>query len=251
MGKTTAKTRKTYESSKSKLRRVHPSKCDVPGGGRVLEPKASHTGTLIYLHHWISSAAEYVGSRRYFFDRLSGVRVVLPQAPKRKSKWYGYNTPLWFDYVIGSEETPDPSSLDEGAERLIEVVKAEVQRVGDAERVWLGGESQGAPAAFHALMDERMPKIGGFVGTSGTIDANTKPDGAKSSMPIRFFIPGKDDVYPKTRTVKRIREFRRAGFTNLKGTIIPRAVHADNAAANWIKTFVEEMQQRFSEISQA
>jgi hypothetical protein len=36
------------------------------------------------------------------FDRLNGVRVVFPQAPKRRSKWYGYNTPLWFQFKVGT-----------------------------------------------------------------------------------------------------------------------------------------------------
>ena len=33
---------------------------------------------------------------------MKGVRIVFPQAPKRHSKWYGYNTPLWFQYKIGT-----------------------------------------------------------------------------------------------------------------------------------------------------
>jgi dienelactone hydrolase len=107
-------------------------------------------------------------------------------------------------------------------------VKAEVERVGDPRRVWLGGNSMGGPAAFHALMDKRMPRIGGFITSSGTIDACTKPDKAKASMPIYFYTPGKEDVYPKSRTQKRIQDFRHAGFTNIKNTIVPDRNHGSN-----------------------
>ena len=83
---------------------------------------------------------------------------MFPQAPKRRSKWYGYNTPLWFQFKVGTAgdaaDDAVESTLDECAERIVDVVRAEVARLGDPSRVWLGGNSMGAPAAFHALMDE-------------------------------------------------------------------------------------------------
>jgi predicted esterase len=185
---------------------------------------------------------------RWYFDRLKGVRVVLPQAPKQKSEWYGYNTPLWFQYKMGTSgnDLGDAveASLDECAGRIVDVVKAEVAKIGDPGRVWLGGNSQGAPAAFHALMDKRMPRIGGFVASSGTIELCTKPDPAKRSTPIYFYTPGKDDVYPKTRTLKQIVEFRRSGFTHFKNIIVPETKHGSSkVAADSTTEFAAKMQE--------
>jgi predicted esterase len=190
-----------------------------------------------------------VGGLRWLFDDLKGVKIVLPQAPKRYSKWYGFNTPLWYQYKIGSSgdkpDDADLASLDESAERLVEVVKAEIKKVGDPQRVWLGGNSQGGPMAFHALMHKRMPKIGGFIAASGTIEACTQPDKAKSSMPIHFYIPAKDDVYPKGRTMKRTQDFRNAGFTNMKNFVVPKRVHGSNKLTHkGITEFAEKLQKK-------
>jgi hypothetical protein len=91
-------------------------------------------------------------------------------------------------------------------------------------------------------MDERMPRLGGFISTSGTIQTCTKPDPAKASMPIHFYTPGKDHVYPKTRSRQRIQEYRAAGFTSFKNIVKPTAEHADNKTVDWITEFAEKMQ---------
>merc|ERR1719281_955603 len=128
--------------------------------------------------------------------------------------------------------------------RRVDVVKAEVKKIGDPSRVWLGGNSMGAPAAFHALMDKRMPKIGGFIATSGTIQACTQPDKAKTSVPIYFYIPSKEDVYPKSRTMKRSQDFRSAGFTNLKNIIVQGQSHGSRKlAVQGLTEFAEKMQK--------
>ena len=70
-----------------------------------LEPTAEHTHTLIYLHHQTGRAWDFV-DRWKWFDRMTGVRVVLPEAPKKYSAWYEGETTFWYDYVPNPDNNP-------------------------------------------------------------------------------------------------------------------------------------------------
>jgi dienelactone hydrolase len=209
---------------------------------------------LIYLHHQTGTAADFV-DRDYWFKRMTGVRVVLPEAPKIKSEWYASaedpkgELTCWYDYVPNpggkyGTEVPLEDTMQECRDRILRVVQDEVALVGSASRVFIGGESQGAVAAFHCAVDPRMPLLGGIVATSGAVEAETLPHESKVNLPVRFYIAGKDDIYPPKKTVAQLERFKKAGFTDVKHKIHPKAIHASDWANGWINEFVREMQAK-------
>jgi hypothetical protein len=95
-------------------------------------------------------------------------------------------------------------------------------------------------------MDEKMPVIGGFVSSSGTIQPCTKADPAKKGVPIYFYTPAKDDVYPKTRTGKLITEYRAAGFKNFKNISVEGAKHGSDKCVKFhkLEEFTKTLKER-------
>lgn len=228
---------------------VIPSK-SVFEGGRVFLPKGEHTHTLIYLHHQTGTTADFV-ARKKWFERMTGVRVVLPEAPKRHSDWYEGETTFWYDYVPNPEnknpkEVPLEDTMQTCRDRILRVVQDEAALLGAADRIFIGGESQGAVAAFHCAVDPRMPLLGGIVATSGAVEDETMPHPSKNDLPVRFYIAGKDEIYPPPATVAQLDRFRAAGFTDVKHKIHPKAVHASDWANGWINEFVREMQAKYT-----
>ena len=57
-------------------------------------------------------------------------------------------------------------------------------------------------------------------------------------------VPSKEDVYPKSRTMKRSQDFRSAGFTNLKNIIVQGQSHGSRKlAVKGLTEFAEKMQK--------
>jgi predicted esterase len=134
--------------------------------------------------------------------------------------------------------------MQECRDRILRVVEDEVKLVGSADRVFIGGESQGAVAAFHCAIDPRMPLLGGIVATSGSVEDFSVPHPSKVNLPVRFYIAGKDEIYPPPETVAKLDRFKQAGFTDVKHKIHPKAIHASDWANGWINEFVREMQDK-------
>merc|ERR1719454_2598638 len=103
----------------------------VEGGGRVFAPKDkdNHTHTLVYLHHLTGKPQDYL-DRRGWFDKLRGVRVVFPAAEILDSPYYEEKLTLWYDY---HNQWPKMDTLTKCTERVVQVVKDEVNKIGDAE----------------------------------------------------------------------------------------------------------------------
>ena len=144
----------------------------------VSNPKTKrgvHRGCLIWLHG--------IGDRGYGFQWLRRelsakeqdhvahrVKIVLPDAPERVLKAAsGSRKRAWFDLAkmpVTPEEPSDPDGLDEAISSVLELVEAQIADGLPAERIVLGGFSQGAALAAWAAA--RCPhKLGGVVLWSG------------------------------------------------------------------------------------
>uniref|UniRef100_A0A7S0FC90 Phospholipase/carboxylesterase/thioesterase domain-containing protein n=1 Tax=Pyrodinium bahamense TaxID=73915 RepID=A0A7S0FC90_9DINO len=147
-----------------------------------------HTHTLIYLHGFGGRGSRYRregqglpwiegrGARSPPALRhvSSGLRVVLPTAPRMRQPW-GETKNSWYLYAdkrenrVGAAET-----LQDTRERLAQHIRAEVARLGGAaNRVLVGGASQGCGVALDAYARE-SPELGlgGFVGVAGWLPSD-------------------------------------------------------------------------------
>lgn len=156
-----------------------------------------HVCTLIYLHAFGRCGKEYVPP---LLDRLSpgfpspwvrdescarGLRVVLPTARKISLNWGPVET-SWHDYESAdTNNVGDPGSLAETRERLAAILREEIALLGGAaDKVFLGGLSQGCTAALDVYMQEASKLgLGGFVGSVGFLPSDSDGfDGADQAV---------------------------------------------------------------------
>jgi len=161
--------------------------------------------SFIYLHMFSCKGTGYVDFPHYFGTGDSAVRVVLPTAPlqeqlcfkdwwvqSRSSKktWSLVKFNSWFNYTTdyggkGENGLALESLLD--CRRLIHnLIREEVQRVGDPRRVILGGASQGGCVALDAAYTY-PEELGGVIGIVTHLLNCTELSPAKKDMPVHLF----------------------------------------------------------------
>ncbi|EFJ13683.1 hypothetical protein SELMODRAFT_121880 [Selaginella moellendorffii] len=144
----------------------------------VRDATAEHRHTIILLHGRGSSGTELAeeleetlgsGSAN-LFQRFPGVRWVFPSARPRWSSVFEEEMSEWFDAPslcdIGYKQHLQVEGLRQSVDFLLRVIEEEIDRVGSASKVVLGGISQGQATALHALVCGRH-RLGAFVGASG------------------------------------------------------------------------------------
>lgn len=145
----------------------------------TVSPKSRHTNTIILLHGRGSNGGEFaeeflsgklssgVSLSQHFANR--GTKWVFPTAHARMSTVFQEELDEWFDIYSLSDPSAAEALQVEGLRESIEyirgIVKEEMELV-PAERVVLGGISQGFATAIHALLAGEW-RLGGFVGLSG------------------------------------------------------------------------------------
>eukprot|EP00933_Yihiella_yeosuensis_P078463 TRINITY_DN8997_c1_g1_i1.p1 TRINITY_DN8997_c1_g1~~TRINITY_DN8997_c1_g1_i1.p1 ORF type:complete len:301 (+),score=65.37 TRINITY_DN8997_c1_g1_i1:67-903(+) len=145
-----------------------------------------HSHTLIYLHGYGGRGKGYLPE---FLERLPsgfpapwihgrahapGLRVVLPTARRLQQPW-GPTGTAWHGYVSAdSNQVGDTTSLDETRYRLAKIIQDEISTLrGGAEKVFLGGFSQGCAAALDVYLREGSKLgLGGFVGSVGFVPSD-------------------------------------------------------------------------------
>ena len=159
----------------------------------VLDALLSHNYTVILLHDRGSGGEEFAKElneapkslrpRLLSPARRLHCKFIFPHAHKRHSTGVG-EMEAWFD--IDSLEEPDTrpelqvEGLSESVQYLHSLIREERKTLA-ADRILLGGISQGFAVASHALMAFPEP-LGGFVGISGWI-----PFGDKLKDPERLY----------------------------------------------------------------
>ncbi|TGZ79863.1 alpha/beta-hydrolase [Ascodesmis nigricans] len=140
----------------------------------IYPPTAEHTHTVILLHGRGSDGpelAEDLFAGRNLSSDFPSIRWVFPTATTQRSTVFQEDMTEWFD--IYSLSDPDSRGelqlpgLRNSVEYILGLIEDEVQRLqGDAEKVILGGISQGMATSVWALLAGGR-KLGGFVGMSG------------------------------------------------------------------------------------
>lgn len=199
--------RKEMTSLQMSLPPLREQKCTkLPRFLRQLEedaaispPKATHS--LIYLHGFRGRGLKYVNASFLpTWQRFPTLRVVLPTARSLLMHW-GERCNAWYAYKdrVGTHTVGDAASLSATRKRLQKLIEAEVRRVGDASRVFIGGCSQGCGIAFDALVHSEF-SLGGFVGVVGWAPSDSDGfegiDAAVTSatLPPLWFMNAIDDT---------------------------------------------------------
>ena len=125
--------------------------------------KAEHDGTFIFLHGFSDSgqeAAEYMGP-----TIPPNVKLVCPTANKT-TVVQGLQVTSWFDLISFNESDPqDVNGIKQAAIMVNELIEAEIASGIPANRIILGGFSQGGALTIHTAMHSQH-KLAGVIAMS-------------------------------------------------------------------------------------
>eukprot|EP00931_Biecheleriopsis_adriatica_P001924 TRINITY_DN102476_c0_g1_i1.p1 TRINITY_DN102476_c0_g1~~TRINITY_DN102476_c0_g1_i1.p1 ORF type:complete len:347 (-),score=59.12 TRINITY_DN102476_c0_g1_i1:51-1091(-) len=230
----------------------------------------AHACTLVYLHAFGRCGKEY---RQPLLDRLSpgfscpwaspragdrapGLRVVLPTARLLRQPWGPVET-SWHAYTSpDSNDVGDRVTLLDTRKRLAALLRDEISLLGGrADRVFLGGLSQGCTAALDVYLCEGAQLgLGGFVGSVGFWPSDglgfaganeamkrLKADREQSWKPVWLQSALDDQWVPWQELVRPSLEAARGGM-NLPGlevkTVSGRGHVIDQWEGDWLHAFV-------------
>lgn len=206
-----------------------------------VQPSTTHRWTLIFLHGMGNSAlGNYEEKPHYFVDGTIALKVVIPTAPSReltcfdkwwykvqargadksshRPRWRLMQFQAWYDYLTHRdgrrEDDIDTESLHTMQRALHSVIMNEAAELqGRADRVILGGVSQGCCTALHAALTFPQ-RLGGFIGIVGHLLSSTPvdPHGPQAAMPLHFFHEVEDDIMRWAWVQKGEQRLREAGF---------------------------------------
>jgi lysophospholipase II len=146
-----------------------------PGRSSGLPPLALHTHTIILLHGRGSDGPEFAeelleartSKGLSLQEHLPGWKWVFPTSQTRFSTLFQEDISEWFDIYSLTDPTLREELQTEGLQQSVtfirQLIDEEVSAVGgDAQRVVLGGISQGCATAVRAMLSSR--KFGAFAG---------------------------------------------------------------------------------------
>ena len=148
----------------------------------TLQPKASHTHTVIFLHGRGSTAAEF--QTEFFESQTSDdgilpeifpqVRWVFPTSGILPSKSFG-DISQWYQMLSTDNPAEGESEhrkvIEAAVSRIVELIRSETASPGDSRKVVLAGISQGCAIALQALLKQES-QLGGFIGLSSWLPAS-------------------------------------------------------------------------------
>jgi lysophospholipase-2 len=150
-------------------------------------PSEKHTHTIILLHGRDSTAAEFAVD---FLESQASNGLTLPEifptfkwvfpaSKLRTSARFQVEMSQWFD-IWSLEDTEERKEMQKDGLRqsvafIFEVVKKEMKNV-PAEKIILGGISQGCATAIHALFGGGI-RLGGLIGFCGWLPFQREMDG--------------------------------------------------------------------------
>jgi predicted esterase len=215
----------------------------------VVEPRSKHTCSIILLHGFQSSAAKYARwwikqcrSEPGCSSALEGARLIFMQSPTRQVSCYGKPRPVypaWHDYFTdhgGEEGRPDveeeidTAQLAECRVHIHRVIDEEIERLGDASRVAVGGQSQGACTALHAALTHRC-ELGGAFCSFGMLYSCTPLAEARRQLPIWAFHGAEDTIIASSLATRSHARLREAGFQNCCLHVAPTLEHCEPSCA--------------------
>ena len=229
----------------------------------VVEPTAEHTRSIVLLHGFQGSAAKY---SRWWVKQcrsqpgceaaLAGARLVFVQSPTREVSCYGKPRPAltsWHDYKSDHggaggrpdvEEEINTSHLAECRAHIHSIIDDEIARLGDASRVALGGQSQGACTALDAALTHPS-QLGGCFVSYGMLYSCTPLAETRRHLHIWAFHGASDAVIAPSLATRSFARLLDAGYQHVCTHVAPALAHCESSAAE-VNFFCRAIEQFFS-----
>ncbi|KAK7685975.1 hypothetical protein QCA50_010785 [Cerrena zonata] len=140
-----------------------------------VSPRMKHTATVIFIHGlgdtgfgW-QPLAEFLGKD----PQLDRVKWILPHAPRRHIPLRNDTMPAWYDFVSLDPPTEVEADILESAKAIDDLIDDEIERGTPADRIVLGGFSQGAAMTLLTGLTTQH-QIAGLIVLSGRLPMREK-----------------------------------------------------------------------------
>lgn len=157
----------------------------------IVQPKAPHTHTVIFLHGRDSNGKEFadelfegeasepINQPRTLRDLFPNIRWVFPSAPILRSERFGTDMSQWFDMWSVERPAERPELQHPGLQRSIEKIRRVIQEeetLVPRERMFLAGISQGFATAMAVLCADTSKRFAGLIGLCSWMPATLRID---------------------------------------------------------------------------
>ncbi|KAM0749745.1 Phospholipase/carboxylesterase [Meredithblackwellia eburnea MCA 4105] len=202
----------------------------------VVEAIGKHTATVIFSHGLGDTAAGWKPVAQALNRRFPQIRWILPTAPIQPVTLNGgYKMTSWFDIktleppTAGLPSDEDEAGMLQSVKRISDIVAAEVDAGIPAERIVVGGFSQGAVVALlTGLTLER--KIAGVISFSGWLALSQKAHAMQTDnarkLPILWGHGTSDQIVKFKWGELSVEKLRSLGFKNIEFNSYPGMQHS-------------------------
>jgi predicted esterase len=129
------------------------------------------------------------------FDMPLNCKIILPVSQKKDNLWFECED---FDHI-------DHEDIEENLNRITELMKAEIEILGDSTKLFLGGFNLGVTIASAVWLYYNEGPLGGLFGVAGCICTDLQYDKIdvemKQKTPVMFF-NGDEDWHIKELTAR-------------------------------------------------
>jgi predicted esterase len=142
----------------------------------VINPSATHTCTVLFLHGLGDSGNGWSDVGKMFSPKLPNVKFIFPHAPQRSVTLnMGMKMPAWYDIfsLDKSDQREDEKGMFETTSQINELIKQEIDSGIPANKIILGGFSQGGAMTLLTGLTTDF-KLAGLICMSGYLPLGSK-----------------------------------------------------------------------------
>ncbi|KAL8292683.1 hypothetical protein RQP46_001295 [Phenoliferia psychrophenolica] len=202
----------------------------------VVEAMGKHTATIIFSHGLGDTAAGWAPFAESLKRRFQHIKWILPTAPVQPVTLnMGHSMNSWFDITTltppgnGLPSQEDEAGMLKSVKRISDLVAAEVDAGIPADRIVVGGFSQGAVIGLlTSLTLER--KLAGTICLSGWLALSDKIHMMQTEhankLPIFWGHGKRDQVVKYTWGEMSVEKLKGMGFKNIEFNSYPQMQHS-------------------------
>lgn len=180
-----------------------------------INPISNYTHCIIWLHGLDNCPEKFVDlfTNEINIPHKNNTKIILLRAPKMKMSYNGKELTSWFDiyhFPINSSDTYSFPDANYSSNILKKYIDEEAKILGNYEKIFIGGHSQGACISLYtgySLED----LIGGVIVCSGILFPQAEIVGDKENLNVYLGHGDRDQAIPfefHKQTVERIQEFK-------------------------------------------
>ncbi|ROV54427.1 phospholipase [Neisseria chenwenguii] len=168
----------------------------VPNSQPIVLSSEKVDSCVILLHGLTTNGRAFLPIARYLAAKLPDTRFVLPTAPVRPVKWAGQATFAWYDLLDDDFTAAEDSQGIQAASAYVhDLINEQIQSGLSADKIVLGGFSQGCAISFWAGLHFPQ-KLGGIFGLSGYLPLADlwQPEKVNQETPVLWQHGGRDEL---------------------------------------------------------